>query len=403
MRIAIVSPGYLPVPAVSGGAVENLIQILLDQNEIDPVFQFTVYSIDSSAAKAKSTAYRHSRFYFIRTSSLSYQFRKRVRYVLNKFSPRYWGNQFIVSVVARMKVEPKFDLIIVENTPEYAIILRRNFPSIRIIQHLHNNKITAHSRWINEVLASSDSILGVSDYICREVNKIGEGINCLRLYNGIDKNRFQKWISTEERFALRTKLGFRPSDFIILYSGRIVLHKGVIELLEAFRLLRRTTERPKLLILGDCNLGNLNLEIRDYTGVVFAGFINYEEIHKYYQLADIAVIPSTWEEPFGLTCVESLCSGLPTIITDSGGMVEIVTADCAVIVTRNDELINSLYVKMLFLFENADLRKRMAEAAKKRGMEFTDTKYWANFRKLLQNLTIVLLNGCIALSNWGMC
>ncbi|HEY8767047.1 MAG TPA: glycosyltransferase family 4 protein, partial [Dehalococcoidia bacterium] len=58
--------------------------------------------------------------------------------------------------------------------------------------------------------------------------------------------------------------------------------------------------------------------------VDWLGRLSSEEIDKLYMTHDVAVVPSTWEEPFGLVALEAMAAGLPVIATQSGGLTEIV-------------------------------------------------------------------------------
>ena len=80
--------------------------------------------------------------------------------------------------------------------------------------------------------------------------------------------------------------------------------------------------------------------------VIFTGFVKHEVIHRYYQIANVGVFPSTWEEPFALTCLEAIASSLPVIITRSGGMSEIVNEECGIVVENDANLVNSLAAAM---------------------------------------------------------
>ena len=56
--------------------------------------------------------------------------------------------------------------------------------------------------------------------------------------------------------------------------------------------------------------------------IIQLGYIKNNELYKYQNIADIAVIPTIIEEAAPLACVENMAAGLPIIITNSGGMPE---------------------------------------------------------------------------------
>ena len=97
----------------------------------------------------------------------------------------------------------------------------------------------------------------------------------------------------------------------------------------------------------------------------------------YLQLADIAVLPSIWDEPFGLTIVEAMAVGLPLITTRSGGIPEICEG-VAIIVDR-DDIVNNLADAILDLYKHPMKRKNMAEVSLKRAQLFDKETYANNY------------------------
>lgn len=58
--------------------------------------------------------------------------------------------------------------------------------------------------------------------------------------------------------------------------------------------------------------------------VYFTGYLNAKEVSKMYKCADVSVFPSTYE-PFGLVALEAMLAGVPTVVSDIGGLDEIVS------------------------------------------------------------------------------
>ena len=115
--------------------------------------------------------------------------------------------------------------------------------------------------------------------------------------------------------------------------------------------------------------------------VVYLGYIPNQIIHLYFGISDILSVPSVWEEGAGLVAVEGMAAGLPLIITQSGGMVEYVTDDCAVKLPINDELPKSLANAIVDLSNNPERRDAMGKAGRKRAERFTKKNYYKDFLK----------------------
>ena len=118
--------------------------------------------------------------------------------------------------------------------------------------------------------------------------------------------------------------------------------------------------------------------------VIFTGFIKYEEINKFYSIADIAVLPSIWDDPAPLTVIESLVSGLPIITTNSGGIPEYATNGSAIIIERNKDLVENLSKSINLLLNDEAKLKEMSISAKKVSKDLTLNNYYNNFIDIMK-------------------
>ena len=75
--------------------------------------------------------------------------------------------------------------------------------------------------------------------------------------------------------------------------------------------------------------------------VLFTGYIAHDKLADYYNVADVTILPSTWEEPAGLTMVEALSCGTKVITTNSGGIPEYVQ-HYAVVLNKAENLKDKL-------------------------------------------------------------
>jgi glycosyltransferase involved in cell wall biosynthesis len=105
---------------------------------------------------------------------------------------------------------------------------------------------------------------------------------------------------------------------------------------------------------------------------------------SYLQLADIAALPSMWEEPFGLTIVEAMAAGLPLVTTRSGGIPEICEG-VATIVDR-DNVVENLASAIIDLYEHPEKRKQMATEALERAKLFDKETFTKNFFAALEDM-----------------
>lgn len=393
MKIAILTCGMLPIPAVQGGAVENLIDFYLEYNNQKKLHDITIYSPWDNKVKnhpALSSDVNH--YLYINEKSLKTRIARRI---YKCFHSKEYYNHFIEyyfeKVYSNLK-KKDLDIIILENCPGYAYKLsQRGFNNL--ILHLHNDLLHSSSRYHDEIFNSLTKILTVSDFIKQRVSSIQPKSNnkIQTIYNGIDVNMF----SPKEKLSVSRKMfGFSESDFIIVYSGRINNEKGISELIDALLNLKDYPQ-IKLMVLGSSFFDNTKYEnefissLKNKTKeienkIAFTGYISYNQVPDHLQLADIAVLPSMWEEPFGLTIVEAMSIGLPLITTKSGGIPEICEG-VATIVDRNN-IVNNLVSSILDLYQHPPKRKLMAAASTERAKLFDKEIYAKKFFGSLETI-----------------
>lgn len=135
---------------------------------------------------------------------------------------------------------------------------------------------------------------------------------------------YQADLSPERRSLLREKAGFSAAQGVFLYVGRLESYKGILDLLDAYQLVKhqREDEDSALLIVGD---GSCRAVVEEAAGrlpgVVVAGRLTGSDLFNAYAAADILVLPSPTDN-WGLVVNEAMAFGLPVIVTDAVGCVD---------------------------------------------------------------------------------
>ncbi len=147
-----------------------------------------------------------------------------------------------------------------------------------------------------------------------KINVIPNGIN-LTNFNGIERD-----YEFRRQYAL-------DNEKIILYMGRLVYEKGIQHLISAMPKILDNYHDAKLIVAGKGGmLDELKAQV-EYMGisnkVYFTGYLDAKQVQKMYKCADVAVFPSTYE-PFGIVALEAMLAGVPTVVSDVGGLNEIV-------------------------------------------------------------------------------
>lgn len=393
MKIAILTCGILPIPAVQGGAVENLIDFYLEYNNQKGLHDITVYSPwDARVEKHPALSSDVNHYVFIDTSSLKARIERRI---YKYFHSNEYYNHFIEYYFEKIYSIIKnqdYDCILLENCPGYAYKLsQRGYKNL--ILHLHNELLHSRSRYHDIIFNSLTKILTVSDYIKGRVATIQPSDKIQTVHNGIDLNNFT--IKNTNNISHKD-IGFTEDDFVMVYSGRINKDKGVSELIDA---MLRLKEYPniKLMIIGGSFFGNTDHEdefirlLKDKAKaiqdrIIFTGFIPYKNMPDYLQIADIAVIPSIWNDPFPTTELEAQAMGLPIITTRRGGIPEEVTKENAILLETDGQLIDNLSSSILQLYQHPEIRKQMAKASLKHSKCFDRNTFAKNFFAALENL-----------------
>lgn len=391
LKVAMITPGYLPVPAVNGGAVEVLIEYLLQGNEKEKKCKIDCYTVSNDRLKD---------YKFDNTSIIQLNIKKNTQ-IINKivnilyktFKVKKWRTSFSRELIKEMKGK-KYDYVVVHNNlMAYRDIYEKTENKDNLVYVLHNN---INEDDINHVLIAkligktAKKVLAVSDYTRRQFNRISKSDNTEVFYNCVDLDQYNLNISKEEIQKERTRLGLRPDDFVFMFSGRIDIYKGILELVKAFKKIDNTN--AKLLIVGKSWFDSNDTE-DEYTNVllkesqdisekvIFTGFVNPKDMPKMYKMADCLVVPSVWEEPFGVVALEGMASGLPLIVTNSGGLSEVVDDRCAIIVNKDSNIVNNLYYAMKHMLINEKIKK-MGKAGNIRVLEkpeFQKNNYFKTF------------------------
>jgi len=200
--------------------------------------------------------------------------------------------------------------------------------------------LTSHNAWDDalflELTANVhwDHIIAVSHYIKMEVMGIGyDDRKITVVHHGVDAKMFRpnnKEHVTKKHPELKGKK-------IIFHPARMGLAKGCDVSVKAMKHIKDVVPEAILVMAGTKNIIDWAstqqkdiayiLYLIDIFGLKSRTFVNVftlEEMVSLYTLADVCLYPSTVPEPFGLTMLESLASAKPIIVTDSGGMPEVI-------------------------------------------------------------------------------
>lgn len=207
---------------------------------------------------------------------------------------------------------------------------------------IHND----YQRTINEVerhlINQSYEIICCSNYMANQISS-AFNIQHERLHvipNGVNVAQFDGEVST---LSIRRQYA-KNGGKIVAFVGRLVHEKGVHVLIGAVPKVLETMPNVNFVIVGEGGMKEyLMKEAWDFGAadhVFFTGFVSKETLISIYKASDAAVFPSLYE-PFGITVLEAMAAKTPVIVTDTGGLAEIVqheTTGIKVYVDNSDSL-----------------------------------------------------------------
>lgn len=392
-KIAIISPGLLPVPAVKGGAVEVLTTNIIDGLEREGKIDYDVYTVPDD--KIDNARYTHGTIIAVNISCFDKIVAKLGNAICKLVRKKWRFRPYHIGLLRKIGLK-RYKYVLVENNMELYFVIHcftRN--KNNLVFHLHNDidnysKSPERCKFICE---TAQCIMVVSEYLRQRVLQVQKDAKVYVLPNAIDTECFK--YNESKRKELRTKYGVDDSAILIMYSGRIDPMKGVLELAKAFVELERKNINCVLMIVGQGWFGQERVD--DYTrtvqetfknskNVILTGFISPEEIPAYVSMSDIVVIPSICQEAFGLVAIEAMSGGRCIVATKSGGLKEILDDECAIMIPNDDGLTENIYVALDEVINNPEYRKKLGIQAYKKvkkHKEYDAKYYYENYKALV--------------------
>ncbi len=263
------------------------------------------------------------------------------------------------------------------------------YVTIHATEHGRNNGIhddmqaaIHHKEW--ELMYEAEHIIVCSAYMKQELEEVFEvpADKISILPNGVDPLLIPEIGGNED---WKHKYG-HPDDFYIFSLGRVVPEKGFQYLIEAASMLRNDYPDIRFIIAGKGPLlEDYRKKVREYQledKVYFVGFVTDEERNQFLRQSDALIFPSSYE-PFGIVAIEGMAAQTPIIVSDTGGLGDIVQhgKNGLKVFPGNAESIRD---QIVALYNDPELGERLVQAAS----EDVNTKY--NWTEIAVKTTEVL-------------
>jgi len=247
--------------------------------------------------------------------------------------------------------------------------------------------LTAHNVWDDLIFLELTHkidwthIIAVSHFIKKEIMGIGvDDRKITVIHHGIDQKKFNPKINTTKILKKYPQL---KNKKVIFHPARIGLAKGCDISIKAINLVKQKYPDVILVLAGSKNIidwgATQQKDIAYLVGLIkhfklekstLIDVYSLEEMKELYAVSDVCVYPSSSFEPFGLTMLESMATAKPIIITNTGGMPEVVKdgINGFVIPLREFEL---LAAKIITLLGDKKLRNRLGYT----GRQMVESQY----------------------------
>lgn len=209
-----------------------------------------------------------------------------------------------------------------------------------------------NERIIRYTFSNADEICSTSHIMAKETSKYTEKKIHVTPF-GVDLNKF------------KPLPGLKKEDVFTIGTVKALTDKyGIGDLIKAFASIYKGRSNVRLLIVGDGPQKNeyelLAKNLGVAAAVTFAGRVPNDEVPKYINKMDVFCVPSTEDsESFGVAAVESMACGVPVVVSNVGGLPEVVIEnETGLIVSKENP--EQLAQAITWLLENPDMRNKMS-------------------------------------------
>lgn len=318
------------------------------------------------------------------------------------FASPFYFREYFTRLARELRQRP-VQIVHLPQQVQFASMIRAAAPGAKIVLHMHQDELALlEYESLRTRLAAIDSVVTVSDWVTQRARtRFPEHASRMHtIGNGVDIDRFRP-------SATQAPAG---GPIRLLFVGRISPDKGVHLLMEAFdRLARERRDvvldlvgKPGmlpydllgLLLRGDPELQGLSefygksrlqgmiAASRGQRGayqkalmarlspsaadrVRFHGTIAFSELLRLYQQADLLVLPSIWNESYGMPVAEAMACGVPVLASRCGGVPELIEDGVSGrLTTRGD--VDSLVNGLRSLLDDPERLRAMRGAARQR-------------------------------------
>ncbi|MGO4499576.1 glycosyltransferase family 4 protein [Paenibacillus sp. 2RAB27] len=246
-----------------------------------------------------------------------------------------------------------FDIIQIFNRPLLVLPVREVAPTSRIILSMHNDMFNPFKINLTEgtqVIEQTERIITISQYIGTAIcDYYPQAAGKIKpIYSGVDLNRFAPWLESEQARSARESLRAEhnlSNKKVILFVGRLTRNKGPHVLVRAMSQINHPD--AVLVVVGGAWFSDNSvsdyvayvraLAVRSPLPVITTGYVQAQDVHRWFCAGDVFVCTSIWQEPLARVHYEAMAAGLPFLTTARGGNPEIVKNNNGLLINNPED------------------------------------------------------------------
>lgn len=295
-----------------------------------------------------------------------------------QFSGKYGANLMeevgrYALVAATIASQQQFDVIHAHDWLTYAAgIAAKRVSGKPLVVHVHATEFDRSGENVNQLvynleqqgMLEADRVVTVSN-LTRDIVINRYKINpdkVVTIHNAVD---FQSYSDMKVERDVQEK--------VVTFLGRITYQKGPEYFIEAANKVLKRYPNVRFVMAGSGDLMNRSIrrvaQLKIATKFHFTGFLRGQDVQKMFAYSDVYVMPSV-SEPFGISPLEAMRSGVPTIISKQSGVAEVLKRAIKVDFWDVDALADAIYALLAY--------PALSEFAAKYGLNEVNTLKWEN-------------------------
>lgn len=284
-------------------------------------------------------------------------------------------------VAATIARQQQFDVIHAHDWLTYAAgIAAKKVSGKPLVIHVHATEFDRSGENVNQLvfdlerqgMLAADRVITVSN-LTRNivVNRYGiDPAKVVTVHNAVD---FQSYKDMNVERGVKEK--------VVTFLGRITYQKGPEYFIEAAHKVLKAYPDVRFVMAGSGDLMNRSIrrvaKLRMATHFHFTGFLRGQDVQKMFAQSDVYVMPSV-SEPFGISPLEAMRSGVPTIISKQSGVAEVLKHALKVDFWDVDALADAIYGLLKY--------PALSQMSGRCGLEEVNTLKWENAAYLLKQI-----------------